>query len=187
MNLAIQSIADGWLAASKAASQLSIRHPRGAQAFNFIYVGVGKLRHCRALHHLVSVVVCGSSNPKMLGVNTARIVSTGAIVKHQKPIRDWPAVDYPRNMMSENLGASLRADDVVIDHSPVSTGVARRPNPARFSLLNVLPESLNNCWGKVLRSQVLGSNFVHVFGFAAYGLRILRGTFIIGTRPQTAN
>lgn len=91
-------------------------------------------------------IVGGCSNPEMRWVATSRIVTSGAVMKNPKPLRDWAFVNKPRSGASMN---HFRRASTTANHS-VALCFGASPNPTFSDLLNFWPESLKKSFGKPL-------------------------------------
>lgn len=128
----------------------------------------------------VGIILLDCSEPEMVRINTQSVITSRAIVKNAQSVGDWPDVNNPRDSMcsSKNTVAGFIANSCIDCSIPFAINRCS-PQPTRFSFLNVLPKALHDGWGKVLRGEVFRRNLNHSLSFAAYGLRILRGIFII--------
>lgn len=102
--------------------------------------------------NLVLHVGCSCSKEKMLGINTRRVVSSGAIMKHTKTIWNRANVQNPR---SPRRYCHTSKPGV---NATVSFVRASRPNPTRIGFIDFRPKPARECFGKTLRSQILRSN-----------------------------
>lgn len=150
----------------------------------------------------IRIVLRLCSKPKMIWVNTGRVVFGRTIMKDAKTIRDCAAVYYPRgNVRPYQSEFSSAPSDLAVSRPETISG----PQPARICFYNLLPKSVQECCGHVLcgkfwirmkrnvfpsvnmlASSVTDSMIVHSRLLAAHGLLALRGLFIMTKNPQPA-
>jgi hypothetical protein len=101
-----------------------------------------------ALGNHVSHVLCLCPKKEMFGTDAQRVVSGWAVVEHPQSGRDWSAQQFPgHSMRSERLlPIPAGADLAVVSLASTS------PQPARFGLVDLRPESVSQRQGIGIRA-----------------------------------
>lgn len=96
---------------------------------------------------LVGVVFQYSAQPKVLRIDTRRIVATGAVVQNTETVRNCPAVNQPAYAMRLNRNVAFCTSA----HTPVALRVQRAfPQPTEIGFLDKPPESINEIFRQPL-------------------------------------
>jgi hypothetical protein len=122
----------------------------------------------------VKAVIRMISKVKVIWIDAGGIMLSRAVVKNAKAVRYRPSMQYPRQHQSANRPYSLKP----AANLSVSFRIcARSPQPARISLSDFGPKSLNDGWRKSLRCEVLYRYGNHVVSFARLALQGLAELF----------
>ena len=123
---------------------------------------------CARLFGRVKAVLTCISKPQVIRINTRRVVAAWAVVKNILAVRYRTPVYNPRCPVSTYHGRAFRPPN---SNGAVTALVFRSyPQPARFCLLNFLPESMGERWRKSLRGEIFGSNFSRHIKSLFFGL-----------------
>lgn len=144
-------------------SQFLYRLPR--EFVPWIVFASGRSRSRASLMMSVVTILCAGSKPEMRRINARRIVPVWTVVKHAKSKWNGSFVENPRSPGCMNWRGRVSNSSCNLS---IATRIFRcRPNPARFSFSNLVPESFWECWRKSLLCKVIGRNLDHNSSFNA--------------------
>lgn len=123
---------------------------------NLLNIRVGHLDSGLTLCGLVHIVLASCSKPEMRRVHARGFISSGAVVKNALALWNRPDMENPRGDMGVNKSGGFSRR---FSHPAVSISLSmRRPNPARFRLVDLCPKTLREVKRQALRLKVFGSN-----------------------------
>lgn len=129
-----------------------------------------------------------ASKPQMSRIDTERVISPRAVVKHIHALRDRAIVEHPRQDMGTYGFSPWRVSRPTSEDHPVkppffgyfrAMGNSTHPEPAGVCLANFAPKPFNDGGRKSLLGQILGSNVDHLHSsFTRSALQGLAELFI---------
>lgn len=134
-------------------SDLGGSRPSQFVVLSFFSSMVKRLNQSALGNHIRSIL-SGRAKPKVVGIDTGRIVPTGTVVENQHGLRNWTTAEKPSGPMCSDALTGF-----VWSNLSVSIGVKRSsPNPTGFSLFDFGPESFWKVGGKSLRGKIISRN-----------------------------
>lgn len=123
--------------------------------------------YCKSsLFNCVSKIVSLCSNPQMMRIHARWIV---AMMQNKHSIRNGSVMKNPtRSMGLHNSGGSASFSDPSVCCMVKTSD----PNPTTVCFVDLRPKSFWECFGKSLRSKVLGCNLRHI--------RLVRADWVTG-------